>query len=148
MDFSVAVVHWRTKLQPPSSERAFLDCLGSTCQADSIGRISTDWLKHNHHVTGLARLYCRQCIHTNTTTTYLRELISPYTPQRSLLSQESCLLVVPRSSLKTVGMRAFSAQKHGIPSRRHLDRSIAPVLLRKLLKLIFLRNVLVSETII
>ena len=52
-----------------------------------------------------------QCFHCHTSSTappYLSSLLRPYNPTRSLRSQNSALLTVPRYSLNSFGKRAFS----------------------------------------
>ena len=40
--------------------------------------------------------------------TYLKDLFNSYVPERVLRSQDSKLLIVPKSKLKTFGDRAFT----------------------------------------
>ena len=73
------------------------------------------WLPVKARIEYKIASLCHQCLNNNRMPSYLSELISPYVPQRDLRSADSSLLAVPRFSLQTCGMRAFSSfgQKSG-----------------------------------
>ena len=66
------------------------------------------WLPVKARIEYKVALLCHQCIFNNEFPSYLKELITPYVPQRTLRSTNSSLLEEPRFSLTTVGLRAFS----------------------------------------
>ena len=66
------------------------------------------WLPVSARIDYKVATLCHQCIYGSETPMYLKELIQPYVPRRSLRSNDSTLLVVPRFSLQTYGLRAFS----------------------------------------
>ena len=67
------------------------------------------WLPVKARIDYKIATLCHQCLHNQNMPTYLRGLISPYVPPRALRSADSSTLVVPRFSLQTYGMRAFSS---------------------------------------
>ena len=75
---------------------------------------ATSLLKTLHWLPVKARIQykiaclCFQCLHNDSMPTYLSELIHPYQPARTLRSQDTSLLIVPRFSLETFGKRSFS----------------------------------------
>jgi hypothetical protein len=70
---------------------------------------SLHWLPVKARIEYKIASLCHQCLNNNKMPSYLSELISPYVPQRVLRSADSSLLTVPRLSLQTCGMRAFSS---------------------------------------
>ena len=69
---------------------------------------SLHWLPVKARIEYKVALLCHQCIFNNKFPSYLKALITPYVPQRTLRSANSSLLEEPRFSLTTVGLRAFS----------------------------------------
>ena len=75
---------------------------------------ATPFLKTLHWLPVKARIeykvstLCYQCLHSVAMPPYLCELLQTYKPTRTLRSQDSSLLVVPRFSLNTYGKRSFS----------------------------------------
>ena len=70
---------------------------------------SLHWLPVKARIEYKIASLCHQCLNNKRVPSYLNGLISTYAPQRALRSADSSLLVVPRFSLQTCGMRAFSA---------------------------------------
>ena len=69
---------------------------------------SLHWLPVKARIDYKIASLCHQCLNNERLPSYLNGLISTYSPQRALRSADSSLLVVPRYSLQTCGMRAFS----------------------------------------
>ena len=65
------------------------------------------WLPVKARVVFKISSLCYQCLHTESTPSYLRDLIHPYNPPRSLRSKDAHLLTVPRYSLDSQGKRSF-----------------------------------------
>ena len=65
------------------------------------------WLPVSHRIQFKLLLICYKCLN-GLGPRYLSDLLIPYRPQRTLRSDSANLLVVPRTSLKTYGDRAFS----------------------------------------
>ena len=66
------------------------------------------WLPVKARIEYEVALICHQCIYNNEMPSYLKDIIKPYTPQRTLRSADALLLEVPHFSRTTVGLRAFS----------------------------------------
>ena len=66
------------------------------------------WLPVKARIEYKVALLCHQCIYNNEVPSYLKDIIKPYAPQRTLRSADALLLEVPRFSRTTVGLRAFS----------------------------------------
>ena len=69
---------------------------------------SLHWLPVRARIDYKIATLCHQCIYNDAMPSYLKELIPPYVPARSLRSKNSSLLVEPRFSLQTFGLRSFS----------------------------------------
>ena len=75
---------------------------------------TTPFLKILHWLPVKARIeykvctLCHQYLNSVAVPSYLCKLLQPYKPTRTLRSQDSSLLVVPRFSLNTYGKRLFS----------------------------------------
>ena len=66
------------------------------------------WLPVKARIEYKVSTLCYQCLNSVTMPSYLCELLRPYTQYRTLRSQGSSLLVVPRFSLNTFGKISFS----------------------------------------
>ena len=68
------------------------------------------WLPVKDRIIYKIAVLVLNIINNNSSPSYLRELITVYTPQtlRSLCSSQKSLLEVPRKNLKTFGERSFS----------------------------------------
>ena len=77
---------------------------------ESIQPILKDlhWLPVNARIQYKIALYVYQCINEASFPSYLRELLSEYTPTRSLRSSDKSLLKKSRPKLKQYGERAFT----------------------------------------
>ena len=65
------------------------------------------WLPVEYRIKFKVLLLCFKCMFDNGPT-YLKELLIPYAPPRSLRSSSSNLLTVPKTAMKRYGDRAFS----------------------------------------
>ena len=65
------------------------------------------WLPVEYRIKFKVLLLCFKCMYDNGPT-YLKELLVPYAPPRSLRSSSSNLLTVPKTTMKRYGDRAFS----------------------------------------
>ena len=74
---------------------------------------STPLLRYLHWLPVKARIeykiatFCFRSL-DSTSPSYISDLLTPYTPSRALRSQDSKLISVPRSNLRTYGDRAFT----------------------------------------
>ena len=69
---------------------------------------SLHWLPVKARIEYKLCIICYNVLHSKYTPTYLKQLLRPYTPPRSLRSSKSSLLAVPRYKLLTFGGRSFS----------------------------------------
>ena len=68
---------------------------------------SLHWLRVKKRIDFKILTLTYRCLH-DTAPAYLKDLLHPYQPTRSLRSASSLLLKVPRSKLRSYGDRAFS----------------------------------------
>ena len=80
---------------------------GRRCSAKALLK-TLHWLPVKARIEYKIATLCFQCLHSEHTPVYLSELLLPYRPSRTLRSQDSSLLSVPRFSLDTYGRRSFS----------------------------------------
>ena len=82
-------------------------------------------------------------INNNSSPSYLRELITVYTPQtqRSLRSSQKSLLEVPRKNLKTFGERSFSNAAPEVWNKlpEYIKSSQSTAIFKKILKIYLFR---------
>ena len=65
------------------------------------------WLPIEYRIKFKVLLLCFKCMYANGPS-YLRELLVPYVPPRSLRSSSSNLLTIPKTAMKRYGDRSFS----------------------------------------
>ena len=80
---------------------------GRRCSASALLR-TLHWLPVKARIEYKISTLCFQCLHSGHMPVYLSELLHPYRPSRTLRSQDSSLLSVPRFSLDSYGKRSFS----------------------------------------
>lgn len=68
--------------------------------------IQLHWLPVEYRIQYKILLYVFKCLH-ELAPGYLSELVTPYTPARSLRSETACLVTVPSTRTKTYGERRF-----------------------------------------
>ena len=76
------------------------------CSATALLR-TLHWLPVRARVEYKLSTLCFKCL-TSSAPVYLSQLISPYTPTRSLRSENALLLTVPSFNLQTFGRKSFS----------------------------------------
>ena len=86
-----------------SRTKRSVDCLQRRFKNETICGLLTEEIQA-YKVSTL----CYQCLNSVAMPSYLCELLQTYKPTRTLRSQDSSLLVVPRFSLNTYGKRSFS----------------------------------------
>ena len=77
------------------------------CSASTLLK-TLHWLPVKARIEYKMSTLCFQCLHSDFMPVYLSELLLPYRPSRTLRSQDSSLLSVPRFSLDSFGKRSFS----------------------------------------
>ena len=85
-------------------------CISRSSRYDHISPVlqSLHWLPVSSRITFKLLVLTHDCLHNENSPSYLKEHISPYTPQRTLRSCSDSLLTQPKSKT-SMGDRAFSA---------------------------------------
>ena len=98
------------KLQPIQNHAARLVKKASKRSSAKLLLKDLHWLPVKDRIIYKSAVLVFKIINNNSSPSYLRELITVYTPQtqRSLRSSQKSLLEVPRKNLKTFGERSFS----------------------------------------
>ena len=97
-----------TKLQRIQNNAARL-VLRESRRCSASGLLKTlHWLPVKARIEYKISTLCFQCLYSDHMPVYLSELILPYKPSRTLRSQDSSLLSVPRFCLDGYGKRSFS----------------------------------------
>ena len=100
------------------------------------------WLPCDKRIAYKLATICHKCIHGKAPT-YLKELLKPYVPSRSLRSSlDTTKLIVPKMRLKTLGERSFefSAPKLWNSLPQHLREFQTFSVFKKHLKTYLFKN--------
>ena len=100
-------------------------------QAPKISHVSKflkelHWLPIKQRIDYKIAVTVFHCLYTENYPSYLKELITPYKPQRTLRSSSKCLLVMPKTSLRRAGERSFTYAAPAVWNPLPEDIKISP----------------------